>query len=105
MARLVSAYVTASDAREAERIAKALLQARLAACVSIVPGAKSLFRWRGKLARANETVLIAKTKFSLRQAFARKVKELHSYDQPCIVFWPIIDGDQGYLDWVAAETK
>jgi periplasmic divalent cation tolerance protein len=105
MSEFISVHITASSPAEAEKIASKLVEEKLAACVNILPGAKSIYRWEGKIETAAEAVLIAKTRADLFEALNRRVKALHSYSCPCIVALPIIDGDQAYLGWLAAETK
>lgn len=99
-----SVYVTASDRDEAVRIGRALVEDRLAACANVIDGARSLYRWEGEVRDDPEAVLILKTRVELMDALASRVKEMHSYDVPCIVSWPILDGNAEYLSWLAAET-
>jgi len=89
---------------EAERIAEALVGERLAACVNILGGVRSVYRWQGAVERADEVAMIAKTTQSLFERLAARVRALHSYVTPAIVAWPIVAGDAAYLDWIAAET-
>lgn len=100
----VFVYMTAGSLEEAERIGRALVEERLAACVNILPGMVSVYRWQGAVERAEEVVLIAKTRRSGFDALAERVRALHSYDVPCIVELPLGRGDAPYLDWIAAET-
>jgi periplasmic divalent cation tolerance protein len=104
MERAISVYIVAADMAEAERIAEALVAERLAACVNIVGGVRSVYRWRGTVERADEVALIAKTKHAAFDALAARVRALHSYDVPAIVAWPIVAGDAAYLAWIEAET-
>lgn len=97
-------YMTAATREEAERIARTLVEERLAACVNILPGMVSVYRWQGAVERADEVVLIAKTRRSSFPALAERVRALHSYEVPCIVELPLGQGDMPYLDWIAAET-
>ncbi len=98
-------YMTAGDENEARRIGHALIEARLAACVNVIPGMRSLYRWQGEIQDDREVVIIAKTRESLVDALIAKVKELHSYDCPCIVALPIHAGNPAFLDWIIAETE
>ncbi len=98
-------YMTAGDENEARRIGHALIEARLAACVNVIPGMRSLYRWQGEVQDDREVVIIAKTRESLVDALIAKVKELHSYDCPCIVALPIHAGNPAFLDWIVAETE
>ena len=97
-------YITAGDEDEARMLGRALIEARLAASVNIIPQVRSLFRWRGEQKDVGEAVVIAKTRDSLVEAVVAKVKELHSYECPCIVALPIAAGNPDYLDWIEAET-
>jgi len=100
-----SVYITASDKDEAVAIGKALVTDRLAACANVFDGVRSLYRWEGKVQDDQEAVLILKTRAELVDAVTNRVKELHSYDVPCIVSWPIQDGNSEYLSWLHAETE
>jgi periplasmic divalent cation tolerance protein len=104
MTDTLSVFIVAADMAEAERIAEALVQDRLAACVNILGGVKSVYRWQGEVEKADEVALVAKTTVSLFDNLAARVRALHSYDTPAIVAWPIIAGDAAYLDWIRAET-
>ena len=97
-------YVTASDASEARRIGRTLVEERLAACANIVASMSSIYWWDGKVQEAAEAVLILKTTKVGLDALVRRVKALHSYDCPCIEAWPVAAGYQPFLDWVARET-
>ncbi len=89
---------------EAEHIADALVADRLAACVNILGDVRSVYRWQGQIERADEVALIAKTRDALFDRVASRVRDLHSYDTPAIVAWPIIAVDPDYLAWVLTET-
>ena len=101
----VFAYVTAKDREEAERIGRALVEGRLAACVNILDGMRSIYRWEGQVQEASEAVLLVKTDDARSQAVVRKVKELHSYSCPCVAIWPLTDGNPDYLDWIRRESR
>ncbi len=98
-------FITASKPEEAEKIAKGLLESKLAACVNIVPRVKSYFWWEGKIDRADELLLIVKTRKSLVNKLIKKVKSLHSYTVPEVVAFPIINGNKDYLKWIDDSTK
>jgi periplasmic divalent cation tolerance protein len=96
--------VTCPSGEVADDIARRLLEARLAGSVNIIPGAHSLYRWKGRIERADEVVLIAKT-MTLRVAAATAaIIAAHPYDTPAIVAVDIVDGSRRYLDWLAAEA-
>ncbi|MDB5103634.1 MAG: cutA [Fibrobacteres bacterium] len=100
----ITAYITAKDREEAIRIGRGLLKERLVACVNVLDGMQSLYWWEGRIEEASECVLIAKTVASMQDRVVAKVKELHGYKVPCIVFWPLAGGNPDYLDWIAKET-
>lgn len=104
MIEAVSVYMTASSAAEANNLAETLVGEGLAACVNVMPGIRSVYRWQGKIEQAEEVALIAKTRRELAERLIARAKALHSYDCPCIVVWPIVAGLPAYLDWIAAET-
>jgi len=96
---------TCATADEAERLARELVGARLAACVSIVPGLRSFYRWQGKLEDAAEHLLLIK---SSRERFAElraAIERLHSYDVPEVVALPIVDGAPNYLEWLQKNLE
>ncbi len=97
-------YVTASNKEEAENISLNLVESRLAACVNILPGVKSIYRWQGKVETAMEVVMLVKTQENQLQELISKIKELHSYECPCITAYKIDNGFQPYLDWIIAQT-
>ena len=102
---LVMVYMTAANRREARRIATALLNARLAACVNELGPLRARYWWRGRLEAAREIALLAKTRAARVPALIRCVKALHSYEVPCIVVLPLAGGHPPFLRWVAAETR
>ena len=104
MSEYVSVYMTASSAEEADRIASALVEERLAACVNILGGIRSVYRWDGAVQSDAEVALVAKTRAALFGALAARVRALHSYEVPCIVSWPIEAGNPAYLAWIGDET-
>src|SRR5207342_3628033 len=103
--RAVFVYTTYPSLVEAERIGKAVLEQRLAACVNILPGMISHYWWEGAIERGEEVVMIIKTRASLAEGVQAAVKELHPYDTPAILVLPIESGEPGYLKWLMAETE
>jgi periplasmic divalent cation tolerance protein len=97
-------YIVAADAGEAERIARALVEDRLAACVNVLGSVSSVYRWQGAVEHATEVALIAKSRRDLFDRLTARVRALHSYETPAIVAWPIVAGDPAYLGWIADET-
>jgi periplasmic divalent cation tolerance protein len=101
----IFAYMTASSPDEARRIGRALVEARLAACVNILDRMTSFYWWQGKVEEGSEAVLIAKTTRDRLAALTAKVKSLHSYTLPCVVGLAIEGGNQDFLDWIDTETQ
>lgn len=102
-ARLV--YVTAKDREEALALGRELVGRRLVACVNVFAGMTSVYRWENKIEQADEVVLILKTTAANAEATVAAVRELHSYSVPCVLVVPILAGNPGYLDWLAASVK
>jgi len=105
MERIVFVYTTYPSAVEAERTGRTLIERELAACVNIVPGMISHYRWQGAVERAEEAIMIVKTRASLAPQVSAAVKELHSYDTPAILVLPIESVDEAYLGWLLEGTK
>jgi periplasmic divalent cation tolerance protein len=101
--RHILVYVTTADVEEAERISRSVLELRLAACSNIIAPMRARYWWRGALESATEAVLLFKSREGLFPELRRKIRELHSYETPCIAALPIIDGDPDYLDWIEAS--
>ncbi len=102
---VVFVYMTARDYAEASAIGKILVEERLAACCNILEGMRSIYRWDGRICEESETVLIAKTRQTSVHSLTRRVKELHSYDCPCIAVIPVTGGNEDYLAWIVRETS
>ncbi|QIB32404.1 divalent-cation tolerance protein CutA [Ancylobacter pratisalsi] len=100
----IMVYTTWPSAVEAEAAGRAIVADGLAACVNIMPGMVSIYRWHGEIERAAEVVMILKTREDLADAVAQAVRARHSYDTPAILFLPVLGGDPDYLDWIAEET-
>ena len=98
-------YITAGSKDEAAMIGKALVKARLAACVNIIENMNSMYMWNGKLQDDKETILIAKTTMARVPDLIEKVIALHSYDCPCIVSLPVADGNPAFLKWITDEVQ
>jgi periplasmic divalent cation tolerance protein len=97
--------VTAPDMDLARRLAKAALEAKLAACANIVPAVESHYWWKGKLESSDEVLLIFKTRQQLLPKLERAVREVHPYDTPEFVALPLTAGSQKYLAWLADSTE
>jgi len=96
---------TAGSQEEARKIAKALVERRLAACVNIVPGVESTYRWQGKVETAAEWLLVMKTTASAFPALREVFLELHSYDLPECLLLAVEDGDTAYLKWITDSVE
>lgn len=96
---------TAGSAHEAERIASALVEAQLAACVNIVSPVMSVYRWKGSVQKEQEWLLLIKTAASAFESVSKKIRELHSYDLPECIQLPIEAGTAEYLNWIAENVK
>jgi len=96
---------TTGSIEEAHKIAETLLNQRQAACVNIIPGVSSLFRWQDNIDSAQESLLIIKTRASLLNQIVPLIKKIHSYEVPEIIALPIIGGHQDYLNWIDKEVK
>lgn len=97
---ILAVYMTASGREEAEKIAECLVKEKLAACVNILGPVSSVYAWEGKLEHAEEVAFIAKTVAGKYAQLEARVKELHSYECPCVVAYPVGAGYAPYLNWV-----
>jgi periplasmic divalent cation tolerance protein len=105
MERAVLVYTTWPSIVEAERAGRAIVEKRLAACVNIVPGMISHYWWQDKIERADEMVMLVKTRASLAEAVRQAVKATHSYTTPAIMVLPVESVDADYYRWIVEETK
>jgi periplasmic divalent cation tolerance protein len=97
---LIIVLITAGSEEEAHKIARLLVNNKKAVCVNIVPAVNSLFRWKGKIDLARESLLLVKTRASLLSEIISLVKQVHSYELPEIIALPIIGGSEEYLKWL-----
>ncbi|SFM78765.1 divalent-cation tolerance protein CutA [Thermodesulforhabdus norvegica] len=97
--------VTVPNAEEASRIAKTVVQEKLAACVNIVPQIRSVYSWKGEVCDDPESLMIIKTRAELFGAIRDRIKELHSYEVPEIIGVRLSDGIDGYISWVFEVTR
>jgi len=91
---------TAANAEEAERLARTLVEERLAACATLVPGVRSIYRWEEKIETSAETLLLLKTGMEQLAALETRLHELHSYQTPEFLVLPVEGGSRGYLEWL-----
>jgi len=103
--RAVFVYTVFPSIVEAERAGRGLVEARLCACVNILPGMVSLYWWQGAIERGEEVVMIIKTRAGLAEAVSAAVKRMHSYTTPAILVLPIERVDTDYNAWLMAETR
>ena len=97
-------YITTPDKADALRIGRLLVEERLCACVNVLDGMTSVYHWQGAVEESSEAVLIGKTRSELVDRVIARVQELHSYDCPCVVSWPMEAGNADYLRWLRDET-
>jgi periplasmic divalent cation tolerance protein len=102
MAQII--YSTIGSLQEARTIATTLVRERLVACVNLIPNVESIYRWKGKIENAHETILIAKTQDAKAQAAITRIRQLHSYELPDITLLPITGGLPEYLAYLTEES-
>jgi len=96
---------TFPDLPQARQIGTALVEKQLAACVNLVPGVESIFRWEGAVSREGEVLAVIKTTAGRLSALERELSERHPYDLPEVLALPVAGGSEAYLKWVGAETR
>ncbi|MDR1776822.1 MAG: divalent-cation tolerance protein CutA [Desulfovibrio sp.] len=99
------AYVTVPGREIALSIARALVQARLAAGVNVIPGAFSVYRWQGEVREAEECLLIAQISETAFDDFCRVARELHCHEVPCVICLPVQAGHEPFLRWIEANSQ
>ncbi len=97
-------YTTFPDDDSARKVAKALVEEGLAACVNLIPGMRSVYRWEGEVAEAGEIVGLVKTRKGLTREVEDRIKALHPYDTPFIAHLAVTDMETGTLAWLMAQT-
>ena len=100
---IISVYAVFANAEEAERIGRAVVEERLAACVNILGPCRSVYRWQGAVEEADEVAAIFKARADKAEALTARIAALHSYDVPAIAIWPIDGAWPAYAEWVVAE--
>jgi len=104
MYKFIVVLVTAGSSAEGERLARALVEERLAACVNRIPSVQSVYRWEGKVEESTEELLVIKTRADLLPALEKRVSELHSYAVPEVIALPIVSGSEAYLKWLDEQV-
>ena len=102
--RSLMVEITAPSPEEAERIGRALVEERLASCANILPAVRSIYRWKGRVEEASETMLLVKTTEAALPELIGRVRALHSYECPCVAAVRIVGGNPDYLAWIEAES-
>jgi len=105
MTDCVAVFVTCASGREALKLKDILLKEKTAACVNIIKGILSFFRWKGRIDSCREVMLVAKTRRCMFGKLARLVRKNHSYEVPEIIALPVVDGSRDYLKWVRENVK
>ncbi len=94
---------TCASAEEAERVARGLVEKRLAACVNVLPGVRSVYRWKDAIEDEEEVLLVIKTSRALLQELTDEIERLHSYEVPEIIALQVVDGSERYFAWMNRE--
>jgi len=97
-------YITTKNENEAKKIAEHVIRKKLASCANIIPGMKSIYKWKGKMVKDNEALLILKTFDNRYSKLEKEVKKIHSYTVPCIIALPIQKGNKEYLQWSKKQS-
>ncbi len=106
MASEILIFVTCATRREANRLARALVQANLAACVNILANPiRSMYRWKGRIETANEILLLIKSTRAHFRELEREIRHRHSYEVPEIIALPIVNGSEPYLRWIRQSVQ
>ncbi|MBI2181186.1 MAG: divalent-cation tolerance protein CutA [Deltaproteobacteria bacterium] len=104
MQEFIVVLVTVGSSAEGERLAHALVEERLAACVNRIAQVQSVYRWQGKVEQSAEELLVIKTRADLFAALENRVRELHSYSVPEVIALPIMNGSEAYLKWLGEQV-
>jgi periplasmic divalent cation tolerance protein len=105
MTEFIVVLVTVGSSAEGQRLARALVEERLAACVNRIQYIQSVYRWEGKIEESEEEMLVIKTRKELFSALEIKVRELHSYSVPEIIALPLVEGNDAYLRWLEEQVS
>jgi periplasmic divalent cation tolerance protein len=96
--------VTVKNVKEAVRIGEEMVDMKLAACANVIPGVQSIYRWKGKVAKAQEALLILKSTKHRYRTLEKAIKTMHTYEVPEVIALPVIKGSAAYVRWVRGET-
>lgn len=105
MKGFIVVFVTVGSRKEGQRLARVLVEERLAACVSRVGGVRSIYRWQGQLEESKEELLVIKTQQRLFNNLRKRVQALHGYAEPEIIALPVLDGSPSYLKWLGEQLR
>jgi periplasmic divalent cation tolerance protein len=105
MSNIVTVYATFPSDEEARRIVRTLVEERLAACANILGACHSIYRWQGSIEESEEIVALFKTRADRAETLITRLAELHSYDVPAAVVWPISEAWPAYATWVAGSIR
>jgi periplasmic divalent cation tolerance protein len=94
---------TCGSAEEAERIARSLVEKRLAACVSLIPGVRSIYRWKGAIEDSQEVLIVIKSSRALLNELRMEIEKMHTNEVPEVIAMQIVDGAEAYLEWLDRE--
>jgi periplasmic divalent cation tolerance protein len=104
-AEVIVVFVTCPSAEVAQKIAESVIEDCLAACVNVLPSLISIYRWKGKVCRDPESLLIIKTRRTKFSALCRQVKRLHPYSVPEVIALPVVAGSASYISWIQDSTS
>ena len=102
---IVLVYTTFPTLASAEEAGRAVVEARLAACVNILPGMVSWYEWQGRLERGEEVVMIVKTRRALAESAMAAVRARHPYEEPALLLIPVVGGSESYCAWILGQTE
>jgi periplasmic divalent cation tolerance protein len=103
MTNKIVVLTTCANETEAEKLARALLNDRLAACVNVIPRMRSFYHWKGTIESADECLLLIKSSRELFEPLSAALRKLHSYEVPELLALPVVDGEPNYLNWLESS--
>lgn len=102
---IVSVYVTFATTENAARLGRQIVEERLAACVNVLGPVQAIYRWQGKVEEASEVAALFKTTAGCAEVLTKRLAEIHGYDNPAIVTWPIEHAPAAYVQWVRGQVR